>query len=182
MPKPPAPGQPPRSFTPCKKGLSRPFFGTIRLTQARPRKEDKPLHTIQVPLLPFNDFLRLDRQNRLLTVLQALPAEPLLQALEATHQGGRSGYPVRVLWAALVAGVLYQIPTIAELRRHLETNPHLRLVCGLGSARVPSGATFSRFLQRLVRHQAQVDQLFTTLVQALGEHLPDLGQSVPACR
>jgi len=120
----------------------------------------------------------LDRHDRLLTVLQALPAEPLLRSLEAPHVVGRSGYPARVLWACLVAGVLYQIPSIAELRRHLEANPHLRLVCGLGSARVPSPATFTRFLQRLALAHRELDQLFTTLVQALGEQLPDLGQSV----
>jgi hypothetical protein len=111
-------------------------------------------------------------------VLQALPAEPLLRAVARDPAPGRRGYPARVLWACLVAGIVYQIPTIAELRRHLGTNPHLRLVCGLGSAPLPSAATFTRFLGRLVRAHEQVDQLFTTLVQALAVHLPDLGQSV----
>jgi len=136
------------------------------------------MHSVQVPLLPFNDFLRLDRHDRLLAVLQALPAEPLLHVLEAQHTQGRGGYAPRVLWACLVAGIVYHIPTIAELRRHLEANPHLRLVCGLGSAQAPSAATFTRFLQRLVRAHEYVDQLFTTLVQALAVYLPDLGQSV----
>lgn len=111
-------------------------------------------------------------------MLQALPAEALLRAVEGDPAPGRRGYPARVLWACLVAGIVYQIPTIAELRRHLGTNPHLRLVCGLGSARVPSAATFTRFLDRLVRAQEEVDQLVTTLVQSLAASLPDLGQSV----
>lgn len=143
-----------------------------------PGKEDEPLHTIQVPLLPFNDFLRLDRHDRLLAVLQALPAERLLRAVEGDPAPGRRGYPARVLWACLVAGIVYQIPTVAELRRHLATNPQLRLVCGLGSARVPSAPTFTRFLDRLVRTEDQMDQLFTTLVASLAGYLPDLGQSV----
>ena len=55
------------------------------------------MHTIQVPLLPFNDLLRLNHHDRLLTVLQALPAEALLRTLEVEHPGGRRGYPPRAL-------------------------------------------------------------------------------------
>jgi len=138
------------------------------------------MHSVQVPLLPFNEFLRLDRHERLLRVLDALPAEPLLHALEREHLRPGSGYSPRVLWACLFAGIVYQIPTIAELRRHLASNPHLRLLCGLGSAAVPSPATFSRFLAQLTRHQPAVDALFTATVRALAAYLPDLGQSVAA--
>jgi len=136
------------------------------------------MHSVQVPLLPFNEFLRLDRHERLLRVLEALPAEPLLMALARDQRRPGGSYAPRVLWACLLAGIVYQIPCVAELRRHLASNPHLRLFCGLGSGAVPSPATFSRFLAQLTRHQPAVDALFTATVRALAAYLPDLGQSV----
>lgn len=136
------------------------------------------MHTVQVPLLPFKDFLRLDRHERLVRVLEALPAEPLLHTLARTQRRPGASYHPRVLWACLVAGLVYQIPTVAELRRHLASNPHLRLLCGVGSGAVPSAPTFSRFLVRLAQQQEALDALFTTVVRQLAAQLPDLGQSV----
>jgi len=101
------------------------------------------VHSVQPPLLPFNEFLRLDHSDRLLLVLEALDAEPLLRALERDSPQGRRGHSSRVLWAALIAGVVYGIPTVAELRRHLTTNPRLRLLCNIPSLKakpVSSGA------------------------------------------
>lgn len=86
-----------------------------------------------------------------------------------------------MLWAALIAGVVQSIPTVAELRRHLATNPRLRFLCNIPSQKaIPSAATFSRFLARLARHQDLLDACFTRLLQHLRERLPDLGGRVLA--
>lgn len=139
------------------------------------------MHSVQPPLLPFNEFLRLDHSDRLLVVLEALDAESLLRALTRGPRQGRRGHSPRVLWAALIAGVVYGIPTVAELRRHLATNPRLRFLCNIPSlAAIPSAATFSRFLARLAQHQPLLDACFTRLLQRLRERLPDLGGRVLA--
>lgn len=137
------------------------------------------MHSIQPPLLSFNDFFKLDRTDRLVLVLEAINAEKLLRAIEAESPGGRRGYPARVLWSALIAGVVYRISTIAELIRHLRTNPYLRMVCGIQSQdEVPSASTLSRFLRRLVKHQELLDGCVDDLVRRFAALAPGFGESV----
>jgi len=137
------------------------------------------MHIIQPPLLSFNDFFQLDHSDRLHLVLETINAERLLSALEADSPAGRAGYPARALWSALIAGVVYRIPTIAELIRNLGTNPYLRLVCGMGGGNgVPSAPTFSRFLRRLVKHACLLDECFDDLVRRFAVLAPGFGESV----
>jgi len=92
------------------------------------------MYSVQRPLLDFNEFFALDESDRLVLVLQTINAERLLRALDGPHDAGPSGYPARVLWSALIAGVVYRLPAVAELCRHLRMNPYLRYVCGITSA------------------------------------------------
>lgn len=137
------------------------------------------MHILQQPLFDFNEFFGLDTSDRLTLVLDTIDAERLLQALQGESPLGPTGYAPRVLWAALVAGVVHRVPSIAELRRHLKLNPYLRYVCGLtNGAKIPSEATFSRFLSRLVKHQALLDQCIDNLVTRFAAIVPDFGQVV----
>ena len=88
--------------------------------------------------------------ERLQLVLDALPDEPLMQLLEAARGHGRNDYPVRPLWNSLIAGFVFQHPSIAALRREL-----------------------------LRRYEPQLGELFQSALAALQIELPDLGQ-VPA--
>jgi hypothetical protein len=84
-----------------------------------------------------------------------------------------------VLWAALLAGVVHRIPSIAELRRHLALNPYLRYVCVLTNGTdIPSETTFSRFLSRLVKHEDLLDQCLDDLIQRFAALVPDFGEVV----
>jgi hypothetical protein len=76
------------------------------------------MHIIQAPLLSFNDFFRLDYSDRVHLVLATIDAEKLLRAIDGDSPAGPNGYPARVLWSALMAGVVYRIPTVAELIRN----------------------------------------------------------------
>src|SRR3972149_11630587 len=101
--------------------------------------EESLMHILQQPLLDFNEFFALDESDRLVLVLQAIDAELLLHVLQGKDDVGRTGYQPRILWAALIVGVVYRIPSVAELRRHLLSNPYLRFVCGMTiTANVPS--------------------------------------------
>ena len=68
--------------------------------------------------------------ERLQLVLDALPDEPLMQLLEAGRGHGRNDYPVRPMWNSLIAGFVFQHPSIAALRRELLRNGQLRDRCG----------------------------------------------------
>jgi transposase len=137
------------------------------------------MHILQQPLFDFNEFFALDESDRLVLVLQTINAERLLHILQGRNDVGRTGYHARVLWAALIAGVIYRIPSIAELRRHLLSNPYLRFVCGMDSAaKVPSESTFSRFLTRLVEHEDMLNQCIDDLVQRFATLAPGFGEAV----
>ena len=136
------------------------------------------MHILQPPLLSYNEFFHLDEHDRLHMVLQAINAEDLLKVLDDEHQLGNVQYKARSLWSCLIAGVVYQIPEIAELRRNLSSNPYLRFVCGISASRIPSQSTFSRFLGRLARHQDLLQACIDDLVRRFACLAPGFGQTV----
>ena len=118
--------------------------------------------------------------ERLKLVLDALPDESLMQLLEAGRGRGRNDYPVRPMWNSLIAGFVFQHPSIAALRRELLRNGQLRDLCGFdpfdGARAVPSEYAYTRFQRRLRRYQGQIDELFHSTLDELRIELPDLGQ------
>lgn len=137
------------------------------------------MHIIQAPLLSFNDFFQLDYSDRLYLVLTTIDAEKLLWAIDADSPAGPDGYPARVVWSALIAGVVYRIPSVAELIRNLGSNPYLRISCGI-TAKIPSAPTFSRFLRRLVKHEDLLDECVDDLVRRFAALAPGFGESMSA--
>ncbi len=117
--------------------------------------------------------------ERLHLVLSALPDEELMCQLEKQRGNGRDDYPVRVMWNTLLAGVVFQHPSIASLRRELLRNGELRQCCGYdlcrGALAVPPAYVFSRFLRSLLGHEERIRRMFDRLVEQLREVLPDLG-------
>ena len=117
--------------------------------------------------------------ERLRLVLAVLPDEEIVAALEAGRGRGRNDYPVRAMWRALIAGIVFQHPSIQSLLRELGRNPALLELCGFDPlpfqgppvtefgegprgpravrhpsavrSTVPSHWNFSRFLGRVVR-------------------------------
>src|SRR3990170_5744477 len=139
------------------------------------------MHILPQPLFDFNEFFAFDESDRLVLVLNTLNAEHLLRVLDGGDDLGRTGYSVRLLWSALIAGVVYRLPSVAELRRNLKSNPYLRFVCGIGSAaNVPSEATFSRFLTRLIKHEHLLDECVDDLVRRFAAPAPGFGEAVVA--
>ena len=69
--------------------------------------------------------------ERLRLVLATLPDEEIVAALEAGRGRGRNDYPVSAMWRALIAGVVFQHPSIQSLLRELGRNPALLELCGI---------------------------------------------------
>ena len=139
------------------------------------------MYIVQRSLFDFNDFFALDESDRLVLALKTINAEPLIRALEGADDVGPTGFHARVLWSAMIAGVVYRIPTVTELRRNLVSNPYLRFVCGMSSAAsVPSESTFSRFLARLLQHEDLLDQCIDDLVKRFAVLAPGFGEDVIA--
>ncbi len=68
--------------------------------------------------------------DRFLLVRDHLPDARLVQYLDVMRGHGRNDYPVRALWNALIAGIVFQHPSISALIRELDRNPALLQACG----------------------------------------------------
>ena len=136
------------------------------------------MHIIQSPLFDFEEFIKIKGNDRLTIVLESLPAEKLMVVLEREHWTGRKGYPARGMWSALIAGILYQCDSIAETIRMLERDKDTRLICGFARDKIPGPDAFGRFLKKLVKHEALLEECFSNLVDRLREELPGFGEKV----
>lgn len=134
----------------------------------------------QRTLFSWKEIENLGDLERLSLLLEHLPDEALMQLLEAQRGRGRNDYPIRPTWNSILAGIVYEHSSIESLRRELKRNAQLRQLCGFdllaGLAAVPSSNAYSNFLDQLMKHQTEVDKLFTTLVENLQEALPGFGQ------
>ncbi len=133
------------------------------------------MHIIQSPLFDFEAFISEKDNNRLVRVLEALPAEKLIITLENERWTGRKGYAVRGMWSAFIAGVLHDCHSIAEVARLLKGNKDIRLVCGFSKDNLPGEDALARFLRKLVAHEKLLEECFAGLVERLRQGLPGFG-------
>ena len=96
--------------------------------------------------------------ERLRLVIEHMPDEELMRELESKRGNGRDDYPVRAVWNSVLAGVVFQHPSIESLRRELGRNAQLRYVYGLGKA--PPSWVYSRFLGKLLKREEMVQDIF----------------------
>ena len=136
------------------------------------------MHIIQSPLFDFEVFISQKSNNRFFKVLEALPSEKLLIALEQEHWTGRKGSSARGMWSALICGLLSQCESVAAIVRLLKRDKETRLICGFSLDDLPAEDAFSRFLKKLVKHSALLDECFTKLVNNLREQLPGFGSKL----
>ena len=133
------------------------------------------MHIIQTPLFDFEAFIADKGNDRLTMVLEALPAERLISVLERERWTGRRGYPVRGMWSAVIAGVLYQCDSLAEVSRLLRRDKDVRMLCGFSKDWLPGQDALGRFLKKLVRHEDLLEECFAGLVKRLRKLLPGFG-------
>jgi hypothetical protein len=120
--------------------------------------------------------------NRLRLVLSVLPDEQFVSLLEQRRGKGRDDYPIRPVWNAMLAGIVFQHPSAASLLRELNRNGELRHLCGfnplLGAQAVPSDDAFGRFLAVVMEQLDGLLEIFHQLVEALRTKLPGLGEKL----
>jgi hypothetical protein len=86
------------------------------------------------------------------------------------------------MWNSILAGVVFQHPSIESLRRELARNGMLVELCGFdplkGPDAIPPAWAYSRFLKVLLGHSKELVELFQELVGAIGEAVPDFGEEL----
>jgi transposase len=136
----------------------------------------------QKRLFGWEEVEELGDLKRLKLVVEHLADEKLMKVLEKQRDRGRNEYPVRAVWNSVLAGVVYEHPSVEALRRELKRNGQLRQVCGFEAGRggdaVPGSWVYSRFLRTLMKHQEEIDKMFRELVEGLREALEDFGEYV----
>jgi len=157
-----------------------------RSTDHHSSRKAAPMAIIpQTRLFGWEDVENLGELRRLELVLGAMPDEGLMRHLEERRGRGRDDYPVRAMWNAVLAGVVYQHPSVQSLRRELLRNAQLRCLCGFDPVKeaqqaVPPPWVFTRFLKGLMGCQEKIDGMFDELVEALGAELEGFGRHL-AC-
>ena len=137
------------------------------------------MHIIQRPLFDFEEFIvMVKEEERLVIVLEGLDAEKLLAVLERERRTGRKGRSMRGMWSALIAGVVYQSPSLAGVGRLLKKNKSIREVCGFAMDKIPDEDALGRFLKKLVIHEKEVEECFESMVEQMRQLFPGFGQKL----
>jgi len=136
----------------------------------------------QQSLFSWKEIENLGDLERLQLVINNLPDEKLMTVLESSRANGRNDHSIRAMWNSLLAGIVYQHPSIESLRRELKRNPMLRELCGFDPMKkakaLPSKSAYSRFLAKLIKHQDLIQEIFDSLVERLRTILPNFGNEV----
>lgn len=139
-------------------------------------------------IIPYNVELLKDHDigplEEIEDVLNVLPDEPLLRALDEIRKYGRNDYPNATMWRLYLVEHLYSYRTTQDLIDELKRNPHLRQVCRVpikwkkdGRRQLaPDNSVFTRFEKRLQTVMPLLKELFSQLTKDLKESLPDLGR------
>ena len=136
----------------------------------------------QKQLFSWKEIEDLADLQRFSLLVKYLPDENLMQILESLRSRGRDDYPVRAIWNSILAGIVFQHPSIESLRRELMRNAQLRQLCCFdllkGMKAVPSSNAYTNFLRLLVKHTDSVNAIFYNLVEKLTEVLPGFGETL----
>ena len=89
---------------------------------------------INPSLFSWNDVEARSDLDRFYLVRDNLPDEKIVMELEDRRGKGRDEFPVRAMWNAIIAGVVFQHVSIESLIRELSRNPAFifRLIYSIG--------------------------------------------------
>ena len=73
----------------------------------------------QLSLFAWEEIEELGDLERLRLVIEYMPDEQLMRVLEKERGKGRDDYPIRAMWNALLAGIVFQHDSDAKLLREL---------------------------------------------------------------
>ncbi len=136
----------------------------------------------QKSLFSWKDIDDLGDLERLQLVIDYIPDQALVNALNQTRGKGRNDHPVTAIWNSLLAGVVFQHKSIESLRRELKRNAQLRELCGFepikGALAVPSKSAYNRFMANVIKNKEIIDQIFNELIKQLQLLLPNFGKDL----
>ncbi len=85
--------------------------------------------------------------ERFQLVIESMPDQALLAALKSFRNSGRNIHQIESMWNSILAGVVFQHPSIESLRRELRRNAQLRV----GRDSDENGQTVSKILEIIMQ-------------------------------
>lgn len=141
----------------------------------------------QLTVFDYTEIEVLGDLERLQLVIENVDDGELVKKLENERGKGRNDYPVRVMLNFQYAMKIYQHRSPASLIRELKRNPTLRKICGLkdedylylGKRKnlVPSHRVFTKFQNKLIKYQDELDKIFESDVDFMYENLEGFGEN-----
>lgn len=123
------------------------------------------MYILQQSLFTFEEWLKIDNEDRLDLLFSTIDLEPFASKLRSSSPKGAQGHDRTAIFRALLAAPLEGITTFTALHRRLKSDIKFKYQCGFCLAkRVPSVSTFSRVFDSLVSNNS-VEELFNVLVQ-----------------
>lgn len=132
------------------------------------------------PLFAWDDLEDSPSLKTIKQLLDLIPDDALLESLQGRRGHGRNDYSLRTLWGVLVLGIALRHQTIEACLGELRRNESLRRLIGINAEEeVPRKWNLSRFLDVLGSqpHLPLLHDVFNTMIQRLGEAVPDLGRN-----
>jgi len=111
----------------------------------------------QISLYSWEQTEPMGDLQRLQCVLDVLLDEALMRVLEQERGKGRDAYPVSAVWNSLLAGIVFQHPTIERLIRAVVLSGPPRQQCGLRPGVIPPPSVYTRLLPHLLDHEPVLD-------------------------
>lgn len=135
--------------------------------------------------------------EKVLLLIQVLPDQNLLNALENERRNGRNDNPNLMMWYCILAMFILQHQTVESFRREMKRNHQLRELVGyqphikqvdikqngkwVKEQRLmlaPPPSAFTGFIKRLMIHEELVEEIFNALVKQLYNLLPSFGEEL----
>jgi transposase len=116
-------------------------------------------------LFSFEELIKLQPETKLTLVFKALDLSKVVGGLQKKSRSGPKGYDPENILRALLAKRLENIKYTKTLVEHLKSDPVFRYTCGFPVvSKVPSEATFSRFIKSLAYNICSLEDILEDLV------------------
>lgn len=141
----------------------------------------------QMTVFDYTEIEELGDLERFYLCLEGLDDEKLVSMLIKERKNGRDDYPIEAMLNSIYAMKIFGHQTTESFRRELARNSQLRKACGWGTFRmnrkhlVPPARVFSNFLNKLIKHQELLDEMFNKLVDCMYYEIDEFGK-VPVFR
>ena len=140
----------------------------------------------QISIFDYSEIENLGDLLRLKLFFENIEDNKLCETLEKERKNGRNDYPIRTMLNLIYAMKIFGHRSIESFRRELSRNSQLRIVCGLSEGKyryledrkhlIPLARVFIGFLNKLKKHQKELDIIFEGLVKFMYENLKGFGE------